>query len=136
MGRPADELDNWVGADEVVLSTLPTGNNLVPRQSAENMRVSLFGVSNDNNNFKKRGRPTGLKNQSPRRHADCANRTCTRWYDCKGGERKFLCESGTGVESGYYKPREMQRRRRAFDCLLASNPTLSKAQVALAVHVI
>ncbi len=59
----ADELDNWVGADEVVLSTLPTGNNLVPRQSAENMRVSLFGVSNDNNNSKKRGRPTGLKNQ-------------------------------------------------------------------------
>jgi hypothetical protein len=39
----ADELYNWVGADEVVLSSLPTGNNLGPRQSEENMRVSLSG---------------------------------------------------------------------------------------------
>ena len=84
-----DDLDNWAGADEIVLGSPPSGNNLLPRQSEANMRLSLFGVSDGNNISKKRGRPTGVKNQSPRRRADCANRTCTRWYDCKGGYRKF-----------------------------------------------
>ena len=84
-----DDLDNWTGADEIVLGSPPSGNNLLPRQSEANMRLSLFGVSDGNNISKKRGRPTGVKNHSPRRRADCANRTCTRWYDCKGGYRKF-----------------------------------------------
>ncbi len=129
-----DDLDNWAGADEIVLGSPPSGNNLLPRQSEANMRLSLFGVSDGNNISKKRGRPTGVENHSPRRRADCANRTCTRWYDCKGGYRKFQCEFGPVLESGFYKPRQMQRRRNAFDRLLASNPTLSKDQAALAVR--
>jgi hypothetical protein len=103
------------GADEIVLGSPPSVNNLLPRQSEANMRLSLFGVSDGNNISKKR-------------RADCANRTCTRWYDCKGGYRKLQCEFGPELESGFYIPREMQRGRNAFDRLLASNPTLSKAQ--------
>jgi hypothetical protein len=134
----ADVLNNWAVADDIVLRIPPSGNNLLPRQSKATMRLvlSLFGVSDGNNISKKRGRPTGVKNHSPRRRADCANRSCTRWYDCntKGGYRKFQCEFGPVLESGFYKPREMQRRRIAFDRLLTSNPTLSKAQAGLAVR--
>ena len=127
----ADELNNWAGADEVERSSLPTGNSMLPTQSDDHMRVALFGVTQRIS--KKRGRPPGLKNQSSRRRADCANKSCTRWYDCKGRFRKLKCEFGTGIKAGYYKPREMQRRRTAFDSMLASDPTLSQADAALAV---
>ena len=123
----ADELNNWnwAGADEVERSSLPTGNSMLPTQSDDHMRVALFGVTQSIS--KKRGRPPGLKNQSSRRRADCANKSCTRWYDCKGRFRKLKCEFGTGIKAGYYKPREMQGRRTAFDSMLASDPTLSQA---------
>jgi len=112
-------------------------NTLIPRQPYANVVASLFGSSDSapRRNTNKRGRTPGKKNSGARRNPDCPNKGCSRWFDCQGGQRRYMCQWDKDPKSGFFNISAVKKRRKAFDKLLRSDPNITREEGALQVHI-
>ncbi len=132
------EIHDREGAEDIIICELHVDNRRIPRQSNLVTQESLFGSNPylEPSYRRKVGRPPSVRNKNIRRIPDCANRSCSRWFECQGGFRKNLCAWDTRNNLGYFNHNEIRKRHRHFDKLMVKEPTLSKDRAALRVKIV
>jgi hypothetical protein len=132
------EILDRAGAGDIIIGALHVDNARIPRQSQLVTQESLFGSnpSLEPTFRRKVGRPPSVKNKTIRRKRDCANKLCSRWFDCMGGAIHTMCQWSNGNNLEHLTTNQRRQRRRHFDKLMLNNPTLSREEAALQIQFI